>query len=218
MQGKQGERRVHFGVFEADLDAAELFKNGMKLRLTEQPFQLLAVLLERPGELVSREELRRRLWAEDTNVDFDRSLNTAASKLRDALGDSAETPRYVQTLPKRGYRFIAPVNEVLASASRQQPLLGRYKKHVTAGATAVLVLVALYAWWRLPFPIPRVVRIVQLSNDGLGKATALATDGPRIYFMASQGASHFLAQIADGGGDTEFYTSEIFRPRKEWKC
>jgi DNA-binding winged helix-turn-helix (wHTH) protein len=132
VERKQGQRRVHFGVFEADLDAAELFKNGMKLRLTEQPFQLLAVLLERPGELVSREELRRRLWAEDTNVDFDRSLNTSASKLRDALGDSAETPRYVQTLPKRGYRFIAPVNEVLASASRQQPLMGRYKKQVTA--------------------------------------------------------------------------------------
>ncbi|HVI80987.1 MAG TPA: winged helix-turn-helix domain-containing protein, partial [Candidatus Acidoferrum sp.] len=214
MQGKQGERRVHFGVFEADLDAAELFKNGMKLRLTEQPFQLLAVLLERPGELVSREELRRRLWAEDTNVDFDRSLNTAASKLRDALGDSAETPRYVQTLPKRGYRFIAPVNEVLASASQKQPLLGRYKNQVTVGAAALLVLVALYAWWRLPFPIPRVVRIVQLSNDGLGKATALATDGPRIYFMASQGASHFLAQIADAGGDTELIPLRSFGPER----
>ena len=110
MASQEHQRRiVRFGEFETIVDSGELFKNGLKVRLPEQPFQFLAMLLESPGEMVSRDELRRRLWPDDTYVDFDRSLNTAASKLRDALGDSAETPRYIQTVPKRGYRFIAPI-------------------------------------------------------------------------------------------------------------
>jgi len=96
-------------VFEVDLAAGELRKSGMKLRLQEQPFQVLAVLLERPGEIVPREELQRRLWPSDTFVDFDHSLNTAINKVRDALGDSASSPRYIETLARRGYRFIAPL-------------------------------------------------------------------------------------------------------------
>jgi Tol biopolymer transport system component/DNA-binding winged helix-turn-helix (wHTH) protein len=101
-------RIVQFGPFKADLDSGELFRDGLKVHLPEQPFRLLSVLLENPGGLVSRDELQRRLWAEGTHVDFDRSLNTAASKLREALGDAAG---YVETVPKRGYRFIVPLNE-----------------------------------------------------------------------------------------------------------
>ncbi|HEX4785029.1 MAG TPA: winged helix-turn-helix domain-containing protein [Candidatus Sulfotelmatobacter sp.] len=98
-----------FGVFELDLSAGELRKSGVKLRLQGQPFQVLALLLERAGEVVTREELQQKLWPSDTFVDFDHSLNTAINKVREALGDSASSPRYVETLARRGYRFIAPV-------------------------------------------------------------------------------------------------------------
>jgi TolB-like protein/DNA-binding winged helix-turn-helix (wHTH) protein/Tfp pilus assembly protein PilF len=101
-----------FGGFELDLRSGELRKQGIKVRLQEQPFQVLSMLLERPGEVVTREELRQRLWPEDTFVDFDHSLNTAVNKLREALSDSADAPRFVETLPRRGYRFIAPVEEI----------------------------------------------------------------------------------------------------------
>jgi DNA-binding winged helix-turn-helix (wHTH) protein len=100
---------VRFGLFEADLAAGELRKQGVRIRLQEQPFQVLAYLLERPGEAVTREELRQKLWPADTFVDFDHSLNTAVNKVREALGDSASSPRYVETLARRGYRFLGPV-------------------------------------------------------------------------------------------------------------
>src|SRR5713101_4112923 len=102
-------RLLRFAVFEVDLAAGELRKNGAKLRLQEQPFQVLALLLERPGEVITREDLRQKLWPADTFVDFDHSLNTAVNKLREVLGDSASSPRYIETLARRGYRFIAPV-------------------------------------------------------------------------------------------------------------
>jgi DNA-binding winged helix-turn-helix (wHTH) protein len=104
-----GPRIVRFGVFQADLLAGELRKNGERVRLQEQPFQVLAKLLEHPGEVVTREQLREKLWAADTFVDFDHSLNTAVNKIRETLGDSAANPRFVETLARRGYRFIAPV-------------------------------------------------------------------------------------------------------------
>ena len=98
-----------FGVFELDLRAGEVRKNGVKVKLQEQPFQILAMLLERPGEVVTREELRQKLWPEGTFVDFEHGLNAAVNRLRDALGDSPDNPRFVETIPRRGYRFIAPV-------------------------------------------------------------------------------------------------------------
>src|SRR5215468_10944249 len=98
---------VRFGVFEADLRAGELRKQGVRVKLQEQPFQVLIVLLQRPGEVVTREELRNHSWSPDTFVDFDNSLNTAINKLREALGDSADNPRFIETLPRRGYRFVA---------------------------------------------------------------------------------------------------------------
>lgn len=104
-------KSVRFGVFEVDLTTGELRKNGTLIRLQEQPFQVLAMLLERPGDLVTRDDLRNKLWSADTFVDFDHSLNTAVNKLREALGDVASNPRFVQTVARRGYRFIAPVQE-----------------------------------------------------------------------------------------------------------
>src|SRR6201997_1754596 len=101
---------VQFGTFEADLRSGELRKQGKRIKIQEQPFHVLTVLLRHPGEVVTREELRNQNWPPDTFVDFDNSLNTAINKLREALGDSADNPRFIETLPRRGYRFIAPVS------------------------------------------------------------------------------------------------------------
>ncbi len=107
-----GQSRIpkffRFGIFELDVRAGELRKNGVKLKLQEQPFQILCALVEHPGELVTREELRHRLWPVDTFVDFDHSLNAAIKRLRDALGESADAPVFIETMARRGYRFIAP--------------------------------------------------------------------------------------------------------------
>ncbi len=106
-----------FGVFEINLQSGELRKNGMRLRLSGQPFQILAVLVERPGEVVTREELHSKLWPTDTFVDFDHGLNNAVARIREVLDDSSDTPRYVETIPRRGYRFIAPLSDVQARVS-----------------------------------------------------------------------------------------------------
>src|SRR5438270_5807167 len=109
-QPSSAGRIVRFGVFELDLLAGELRKGGARIRLQEQPFQVLAMLLDRPGDVVTRDDLRRKVWPADTFVDFDHSLNTAVNKIRETLGDSASSPRFIETLARRGYRFIAPVN------------------------------------------------------------------------------------------------------------
>ena len=101
---------VNFGAFELDLRARELRKYGRKIGLPEQSIQVLAMLLEQPGEVVLREEIQKKLWPNDTIVEFDHSINAAVKRLRRALGDEAETPRYVETLPRRGYRFIYPID------------------------------------------------------------------------------------------------------------
>jgi len=102
-----------FGIYEADPDSGELRKSGLRLRVQEQPFQVLLALLARPGEVVTRDELRQKLWPSDTFVDFDHSLNTVINKLREALSDSASNPRFIETLARRGYRFLAPVEFVV---------------------------------------------------------------------------------------------------------
>ena len=111
----EARRIFRFGVFEVDAASGELRKSGVRLRLQDQPFQVLAVLLERAGEIVTREELRQKLWPADTFVDFDHSLNTIVNKLREALGDSASSPRFIETLAKRGYRFLGNVEALPSS-------------------------------------------------------------------------------------------------------
>jgi DNA-binding winged helix-turn-helix (wHTH) protein/tetratricopeptide (TPR) repeat protein len=108
---------IRFGVFEADLEARELRKHGLKIKLQDQPFRVLALLLERPGQLVTREEVKKQLWADNTFVDFEGGLNRAISRLREVLDDSGQSPRFIETLPKRGYRFLAPVERILVGTS-----------------------------------------------------------------------------------------------------
>src|SRR6516165_5872325 len=105
------EQRVHFGPYELDAHAGELYKDGLKLKLQGHPIQILAMLLGRPGELITREEIQQKLWPSEseTFVDFEHGLNTAVRKLRQALGDEAETPQYIETLPRRGYRFVGAI-------------------------------------------------------------------------------------------------------------
>jgi DNA-binding winged helix-turn-helix (wHTH) protein len=117
-------RIVRFDAFEVVLKARELRKYGLKIKLQEQPFQVLAMLVRHSGEVVTREELQKTLWPADTFVDFDRGLNRAINRIREALGDSADNPRFVETLPRRGYRFIAPVHVgtgALAAAQEYTP-------------------------------------------------------------------------------------------------
>src|ERR1022692_750995 len=112
---------LRFGVFEVDLAAGELRKNGARIRLQEQPFQVLTLLLQNAGQVVTRDDLREKIWPADTFVDFDHSLNTAVNKIREALGDSASSPRFVETLARRGYRFVAPVDGVATIAAGATP-------------------------------------------------------------------------------------------------
>ncbi len=126
---------VRFGVFELDLRAGELRKNGVKIKLQEQPLQVMGMLLARPGEVVTREELQRKLWSSDTFVDFEHSLNAAVKRLREALGDSADNPRFVETLPRHGYRFIAPVD-------RSQPPVEAAESVITPAAADAAAVTA----------------------------------------------------------------------------
>ncbi|MCP5114949.1 MAG: winged helix-turn-helix transcriptional regulator, partial [bacterium] len=135
---------VRFGVFEVDFAAAELRKRGRRVKLEAQPFQVLSVLVRRPGELVTREELQRELWPGDTFVEFDHSLNTAVKKIRQALDDSPRNPRYIETAPRRGYRFIGETAPQTTSEERPSP--PRPWRWV-AGMAVIAVVAATAAWF-----------------------------------------------------------------------
>jgi len=141
---------VRFGIFEADLRSGELRKNGTKVKLQQQPLQILLALLARPGEVVTREELRQQLWPADTFVDFEHSLNAAIKRLRDSLGESAEAPVYIETLPRRGYRFLAPVQGTCGEITNDQPPPGSLKttrsRLIPYFVVALLLAVLTIAW------------------------------------------------------------------------
>ncbi|MGA3040091.1 MAG: winged helix-turn-helix domain-containing protein [Bryobacteraceae bacterium] len=168
---------IRFGVFELDLHTRELRKAGGKVRIQEQPLCVLVSLLERPGELVTRDELRQKVWQSDTFVDFDTALNKAITKLRDVLGDSAASPRFVETLPKRGYRFIAPVEKLApergapgpAAPEAIPPDTGHGWAKLAGAALAVLLLLAGIAWlrWSRESAPARIRSIAVLPLDNL---------------------------------------------------
>jgi TolB-like protein/DNA-binding winged helix-turn-helix (wHTH) protein/Tfp pilus assembly protein PilF len=159
-------RRVRAGLFEVDLGSGEVHKNGRKVSLQEQPFRVLAILLERPGEVVKREELQARVWPADTFVGFDEGINTAIRKLRVAFGDSADNPRFIETIPRRGYRFVAPVQETIAEPgqpseqvaiedaiqSQRTRTKGFQRLAAVLSAAAVLVVLASVTYLRRSLP------------------------------------------------------------------
>jgi len=158
--------KIRFGVFEADLRAGELRKCGIRIKLQSQPFKLLTVLLTRPGEIVSREELQQQLWGTETVVNFDHSLGTAINKVREALGDSAENPRYIETLAKRGYRFVAPVQALDGPESPARPVaMDSAAAAISIPAIDAAVPEKPHSWldivpWRTVGPILAIIVVV----------------------------------------------------------
>lgn len=216
---------VRFGLYELDLDARELRKSGVRIKLQDQPFQILSMLLERPGSVVTREELQRKLWPEDVFVDFDLSLNSAVKKLRQALNDDSENPRFIETLYRRGYRFIGPVNGPAAdspdqldapsappSAAPPRPARAetsvpdihskqRQFVYVVAAFLCFIALIALVTYRLVPPGPPRVLGFTQITHDGLFKG-AMVSDGERLY-LVEMTADHFaIAQVSVEGGET----------------
>lgn len=170
---------IRFGDFELDSRTRELRKNGVSVKVQDQPLLILQVLLERPGELITREELRNRLWPSGTFVDFDHSLNTAVKKLRDALDDDADAPRYIETLPRRGYRFLAPIAPVAVpvatpAARSPYPLL----------AIVLLVLTGVaFVWVARPRPAPPQPRVVPVTTlAGVECWPEFSPDGRQMVF------------------------------------
>jgi len=203
---------LHFGEFELDFCRQELRRQGVSLALQEKPLQLLLALLEDPGHVVTREDLYKRLWPDHTFVGFEDGLNTAIRKLRQCLGDSAEAPRFIETIPKRGYRFIAPVNGCNSDSlgGARQPLnsAGAATSSFTIGKRVTLafgILIIgigfLAIYWRFAgVPPPRVLRYTQLTTDGQFKSD-LFTDGNRLYFnLATKSGGLTPAQMSAAGG------------------
>lgn len=146
------EAPLRFGVFEVAPGAGELRKKGLRVELQAQPFKVLLLLLERAGEIVTREELHRHLWPSDTFVDFDRNLNKAVRKIREALGDNADTPRFIETLPRRGYRFLAPVEVSAVTAHSEPTREGSHPRH--RWLLAAFGVVAAIGTWIATRPVP----------------------------------------------------------------
>ncbi len=189
MKATAGIRKTRFGAYEMDLRSGELYKHGIRLKIQDQPFQLLAVLLARPGEVVTREELRQKLWPADTFVDFDTGLNGAIKKLRDVLADSAEDPRYIETLPRRGYRFIAqvengdlpapvPIERRLATVPSVGPRSEPSKKRrfIVAAGVAALFIIAALVTWRVFFARPALT-----GSDVILRASFVNKTGDPIF-------------------------------------
>lgn len=216
---------VQFGVFEVNLRSGELRKHGLRLRLPGQPFKILTLLLEQPGEVVTRAQIQKNLWPGDTFVDFEHSLNSAIKKLREALGDSADHPRYIETVPRLGYRFIAPVTvgdgqtdaapPVATAAeevveSRRPDVAGRPAgKHLALGLAALLMTVAA-AWWvgvslrrirKVPFEIVRTTRV---TSAGQSIKAAISPDGRYIaHTLVNSGQESMQVRLATTLHDIE---------------
>jgi DNA-binding winged helix-turn-helix (wHTH) protein/Tol biopolymer transport system component len=200
-----GTQVIRFGIFEVDLRAGELRRNGSRVKLQEQPFQVLAALLDRPGEVVTRDELQKRLWPADTFVDFDHSLNAAIRRLREALGDSAENPRFVETVARRGYRFIGPVNGRAPAVDLQKPEgASRYlrKRLWAGGAVLVMLLVmGIGIGFRLGSRAPQFTppierRLTANPEEAQVTGAAISPDGKYLAFSDKNGC--YLRQIDTG--------------------
>jgi len=210
-RAEAGSQVVRFGLFEVDLQTGEIRKGGRKVNLQEQPFQVLATLLERPGELVTREELQEKLWPAET-VDFDSGLNKAVKKLREALDDSADNPRFVQTLPRRGYRFIGPVERAGVSSAispsalppAEDPAVGGNRQSLYKPITLTVVLLVLAV----------LVAALVGFNFESWKDLLRRSERARIHSLAVlplENLSGDLAQEYFADGLTDELTTEIAR-------
>lgn len=208
---------MRFGAFEVDLRSGELRRNGFTVKLQGQPFQILAMLLERPGELLTREEIRGRLWPADTFVDFDHSLNSAITRLREALGDSADNSRYVETLPRRGYRFIGPVENpgIEEPTPNGGNAISRRSKALSVGVAGVSVVVLLSAialwitWVRPRRTSPPSLELVPLVALQRAQASpAFSPDGNQVAFGGYEGEDGAIYTALVGGDKPLRLTAE----------
>jgi DNA-binding winged helix-turn-helix (wHTH) protein len=209
---------VRFAVFEVDLDRSELRKQGLRVRLQEQPFQVLAALLSSPGEVVTREELIHRLWPDGTVVDFDRGLNAAVTRLRQALSDSAETPRYIETVARRGYRFVGPVDK---GAGTPEPTVAFHDSRGTGSAflwasrrarvwllgIPILLIAAVAGSWvwspSLNHEFGVSAKVSKLTGaDGTERNPSFNPDGTQVvYEWERENGEHHLYLKVIGSGD-----------------
>jgi DNA-binding winged helix-turn-helix (wHTH) protein/Tol biopolymer transport system component len=204
---EKGPRSLQFGIFEVDLHARELRRNGSKVKLQGQPFQILTMLLERPGEVVTREELQQKLWPADIFVDFDHSLNAAIRRLRDTLGDSAENPRFVETVARRGYRFLAAVSGTATTVPPQQvPQATTRPKRLHISAVLVVLLAGVALGWAIAHWRHRSAQIASVqikqrrltanSEENPVLGAAISPDGKYLAFADRTGV--YLRQIDSG--------------------
>ena len=211
--------RLQFGIFEVELKSGELRRSGVRVGLQRLPFKILVTLLERPGEVVTRQELQQALWGTETSVDFDHRLGNAVNKLREALGDQAEKPLFIETLTKRGFRFIAPVKlpqqpPGAESAESSWPVSRAMSvtrwQWIAAGTTLISLLLGIAFLLRPDHRTP--YRIAQVTYTGHvftnevenGKFSSLASDGPRLYFSDMHDGSSFLAVALVANGETSY--------------
>jgi DNA-binding winged helix-turn-helix (wHTH) protein len=232
---------IRFGIFEVELQAGELRRQGFKVKLQEQPFQVLVMLLEHPGEVVTRDELKRSLWPADTFVDFEGGLNRAINKLREALGDDADSPRFIETLPRRGYRFVAPVEtagnrETEAGRSRlvlvpsdvpvenSVPTDPAPRRRILlwalAGALAALAVIASWRPWRAP-RIAADQPFLQVELDvGPDEFShpAISPDGTRIVvvYKGALAVRRFDQATTTRLAGTEGASLPFFSPNGQW--
>jgi Tol biopolymer transport system component/DNA-binding winged helix-turn-helix (wHTH) protein len=218
------ERIVRFGVFELDLRTGELRKAGVKLGLQDQPLHVLTMLLERPGELVTREELKERLWPAQTFVDFEQGLNAAVKRLRAVLGDSADTPRYIETLPRRGYRFIGAMDRPPLAQPLPQPAPPSRRLALLSGIAAIALAVSALQFWRItraPSPLPssgsppkpRV--LTRLTFDpGLQMQPTWSPDGRFIAYASDKSGNFDIWVQPVAGGDAVQVTKD---PAHDWE-
>ena len=223
---------VRFDLFELDLESGELRKRGRPIRFQPQPFKVLAALVSNPGKLITREELRNQVWQGTTFVDFEQGLNFCVRRIRTVLDDDAEAPRFIETVPRRGYRFIAAVEHVSANPEMpSEPANGRPSLEIppsditlppkasarmspwlAAGLPVLIIGAISLAWFgQRAADSPRVLGIVAITNDGRQKIantpydflTPLVSDGSRLFFEEADSVHSSIAQVAISGGDTE---------------
>lgn len=209
--------RVAFGLFEVDLERRQLHKNGIRLKLQHQPFEILVALLERPGQIVTREELQQRLWPGETG-DVRRKLNKAVNKLRSVLGDSPDRPLFIETVPRVGYRFIAPVRisepESVTSTDVAAPVLLQeavqpaktrrvgWRRWVVLGLVVIAGLAFAMTWFH-PAPVPQVEALRQLTADGREKRGRIVFHGGYLYFTEVATGRAWAARVPAKGGQVE---------------
>jgi Tol biopolymer transport system component/DNA-binding winged helix-turn-helix (wHTH) protein len=214
---------VHFGEFELDVRNHRLRRSGSELKLERIPMELLILLASRPGELVRREEIIQELWGDEINVDTENAINTAIRKIRQVLGDDSSSPRFVQTISKRGYRFLAEPTrpaeppqapEATSTGLRSKTIRSKTMRWIVPAGIAALLCVGLVVWGiRHSRKALRVSNYVAITHDGLPKQGPLLSDGVRIYFVSGNLNHRSISQISVNGGEASTLVSGLQSPR-----